>query len=52
MKYINKKKKGALEEYKTTLILLSILLAILTLVIFMPLKRERNTDSPISRSSR
>ncbi|TWI95887.1 hypothetical protein JN11_04162 [Mucilaginibacter frigoritolerans] len=53
MKYINKKyKKSALGEYKTTLILLSILVAIMTLVIFMPLKREKNTNHVISSFSR
>ncbi|WP_259066739.1 hypothetical protein HDF24_21450 [Mucilaginibacter sp. X4EP1] len=46
MKYINKK-KSVLEEYKTTLILLSILLAIMSLVVFMPLKHLKNTDDSI-----
>jgi len=53
MKYVNKKyKKSALGEYKTTLILLSILLAIMSLVIFMPLKHEKNANHIVSSFSR
>jgi len=53
MKYINKNdKRSVLEEYKTTLILLSILLAIMSLVVFMPLKQLKNTDSIVGSYAR
>jgi hypothetical protein len=38
-------KKSVLDEYKTTLILLSILLAIMSLVVFMPLKHKKNGET-------
>ena len=42
MKNVGKKTYlNSLKEYKTTLILFSILLAVMSLVIFMPLKHEK-----------
>ena len=40
-----KPKQNTLEEYKTTLILLSILLAIMSLVIFMPQKNTNRANT-------
>lgn len=42
-----KNKQNYLEEYKTTLILLTILIAIMSLVIFMPLKNDAKADNDI-----
>jgi hypothetical protein len=38
-------KKDGLAEYKTTLILLTILMAIMSLIIFMPLKSNKQADN-------
>ncbi len=40
-------KPNYLKEYKTTLILLSILIAIMSLIIFMPLKNDNKADNGI-----
>jgi hypothetical protein len=42
-----KAKRNGLEEYKTTLILLTILIAVMSLVIFMPLKHNKQADNGI-----
>ena len=40
-----KTKQHSLEEYKTTLILLTILLAVMSLVVFIPLKNNRKAET-------
>ena len=40
-----KLKRGGLDEYRTTLILLTILLAVMSLIIFMPLKHSKQADN-------
>ncbi len=40
-----KLKNNSFNEYKTTLILLSILLIVMSLVIFIPLKRDKQADN-------
>lgn len=46
MKDTQKKFKGMdLDGYKTTLILLSILLAVMSLVVFMPLRNSGHNDT-------
>jgi hypothetical protein len=42
---IKKRKKSGLAMYKTTLILLSILVAVMSLIIFMPLKNDKQADN-------
>jgi preprotein translocase subunit SecG len=37
-------KKNGIEEYRTTLILLTILMAVMSLIIFMPLKHSKQAD--------
>jgi hypothetical protein len=41
-------KKDGLAEYKTTLILLTILMAIMSLIIFLPLKSNKQADNGIT----
>jgi len=40
-----KQKQNSLKEYKTTLILLFILLAVMSLVAFIPLRHDKQNDS-------
>jgi hypothetical protein len=42
---IKTSKKGGLAAYGTTLILLSILIALMSLIIFMPLKNDKLVDN-------
>ncbi|HEY4324692.1 MAG TPA: hypothetical protein VGN20_11925 [Mucilaginibacter sp.] len=39
-----KTNKNGFEEYRTTLILLTILMAVMSLIIFMPLKHSKQAD--------
>ncbi|MDB5007742.1 MAG: hypothetical protein JWQ84_3570 [Mucilaginibacter sp.] len=49
MKNVKRKKRNrGWEDYKTTLILLSILLAIMSLVILMPLKKGKQSETSTS----
>ncbi|MDF2434123.1 MAG: hypothetical protein JWP44_3754 [Mucilaginibacter sp.] len=49
MKKIKRKKKNSSwENYKTTIILLSILLAIMSLIVLMPLKKDKQSENGTS----
>jgi hypothetical protein len=43
-----KKRNSSWEDYKTTLILLTILLAIMSLVVLMPLKKDKQSENGTS----